>query len=84
MCGTCQGWQADQRQQPLTLVGQVSPALFGSLADNALCGINEYGGGTYTAEGINALCEGLKGSAITTLRCAAPVKDGRPTSVSSR
>ena len=61
--------------------------MFGSLDDNALCGVwivdgEEYG--EYTADGINALCECLKGSAITTLRCAAPAKDGRPTSVSSR
>ena len=42
-----------------------------SLADNALCGI-EYGRGTYTVEGINALCEGLKGSATTSLKCARP------------
>ena len=40
--------------------------------------------GTYTAEGIIALCEGIKGSAITSLRCAAPAKDGRPTNVSGR
>ena len=40
-----------------------------SLADNDLCGIKR-GIGTYTAEGINALCEGLKGSAITSLKCA--------------
>ena len=26
--------------------------------------------GTYTAEGITKLCEGLKGSAVTSLRCA--------------
>ena len=39
-----------------------------SLANNALCGINPYNGeGTYTAEGITALCEGLKGSAVTSL-----------------
>ena len=38
-----------------------------SLANNALCGVNEYGQGTYTAEGITALCEGLKGSAVTSL-----------------
>ena len=38
-----------------------------SLAGNALCGVNEYGDGTYTAEGITALCEGLKGSAVTSL-----------------
>ena len=39
-----------------------------SLSENALCGFNPYtGGGTYTAEGITALCEGLKGSAVTSL-----------------
>ena len=27
--------------------------------------------GTYTAEGITKLCEGLKGSAVTSLECAA-------------
>ena len=43
-----------------------------SLAANQLCGINSTGSGTYTAEGINALCEGLKGSAITSLKCARP------------
>ena len=32
--------------------------------------------GTYTAEGITKLCEGLKGSAVTSLKCAA-----RPESV---
>ena len=30
--------------------------------------------GTYTAEGIIKLCEGLKGSALTSLRCAATPK----------
>ena len=44
------------------------PALFlCSLAGNQLCGLNQYGVGTYTAVGINALCEGLKGSTITLL-----------------
>ena len=38
-----------------------------SLSDNALCGLNKYGRGTYTAEGITALCEALKGSAVTSL-----------------
>ena len=37
-----------------------------SLSDNVLCGV-KYGSGTYTAEGITALCEGLKGSAVTSL-----------------
>jgi len=27
--------------------------------------------GTYTTEGINKLCQGLKGSAVTSLKCAA-------------
>jgi hypothetical protein len=39
------------------------------LADNALCGV-KHGMGTYTAEGITKLCEGLKGSAVTSLKCA--------------
>ena len=38
-----------------------------SLDSNALCGLDEYGSGTYTAKGINALCEGLKGSAVTSV-----------------
>ena len=38
-----------------------------SLADNTLCGVSKYGNGTYTAEGITKLCEGLKGSAVTSL-----------------
>ena len=42
----------------------------GSLADNALCGV-KHGRGTYTSEGITKLCEVLKGSAVTSLRCAA-------------
>jgi hypothetical protein len=41
-----------------------------SLANNALCGV-KWGEGTYTAEGITKLCEGLKGSAVTSLKCAA-------------
>ena len=43
------------------------PSLARSLSDNALCGLSKYGSGTYTAEGITALCEGLKGSAVTSL-----------------
>ena len=73
---------ADQCQQPLTVVGQVNPpALFGSLAENMLCCDED---GEYTAEGINALCEGLKGSAVISLKCDAPAIHSRPTSVSSR
>ena len=52
-------------QRPLTL-----PPSLGSLADNQLCGLDYRGNGTYTAEGITKLCEGLKGSAVTSLECA--------------
>ena len=41
------------------------------MVDNILCGLDWKGGGTYTTEGITTLCEGLKGSAITSLKCAA-------------
>jgi len=40
------------------------------LDDNQLCGLDEDGDGTYTAEGINKLCEALKGSAVTSLNLA--------------
>ena len=47
----------------------------GSLANNSICGVTtDFMGtqqGTYTAEGITKLCEGLKGSAVTSLECAA-------------
>ena len=39
--------------------------------NNYLC-IDE--NGEFTAKGITALCEGLKGSAVTSLRCAAAPK----------
>ena len=39
-----------------------------SLRWNQLCGLGE---GTYTTEGITKLCEGLKGTAVTSLECAA-------------
>ena len=49
--------------------------LFGSLADNQLCGLKHVGlgniTGTYTPEGIIKLGEGLKRSAVTLLKCAA-------------
>ena len=41
------------------------------MGDNQLCGIDRYGNGTYTSEGITKLCEALKGSAVTSLKCAA-------------
>ena len=46
------------------------------MADNQLCGLNKYGQGTYTSAGIPKLCEGIKGSAITSLKCAiAPFRE---------
>ena len=48
-----------------------TPPFLGSLANNQLCGIDSRGRGTYTAEGITKLCEALKGSAVTSLECAA-------------
>ena len=53
-------------QRPLTLLFCHAD----SLADNALFGV-KYGQGTYTTEGITKLCEALKGSAVTSLKCAA-------------
>ena len=50
------------------------PPFLGSLAENQLCGLDDLGRGTYTTEGITKLCEGLKGSAVTSLECAAAPK----------
>ena len=41
------------------------------MANNQLCGLDSRGHGTYTAEGITKLCEGLRGSTVTSLECAA-------------
>ncbi len=41
----------------------------GSLGKNEICGVNGHGNGTYTTEGITS--EGLKGSSVTSLECAA-------------
>ena len=49
-----------------------TPPSLGSLANNQLCGVTPWGSGTYTTEGITKLCEALKGSAATLLKCAAP------------
>ena len=49
-----------------------TPPSRGSLGDNQLCGVNKWGVGTYTTEGITKLCEALKGSAVTSLECAPP------------
>ena len=46
----------------------------GRLSLNQLCGLDRDGDGTYTAEGITKLCEALKGSAVTSLKCAAAPK----------
>ena len=40
------------------------------MANSQLCGLNRFGHGTYIAEGITKLCEALKGSAVTSLKCA--------------
>ena len=48
-----------------------TPPLLGSLAGNQLCGLDYDGNGTYTSEGITKLCEGLRGSTVTSLECAA-------------
>ena len=45
----------------------------GSLDNNALCGVNEYGQGTFTAKGISALCDGLKQSKVSSLRCVGQI-----------
>ena len=50
--------------QPITTLAR-------SLGITKLCGIDREGGGTYTTEGITKLCEGLRGSAVTSLGCAA-------------
>ena len=49
----------------------IVPHSLGSLGDNELCGVTTSGSGTYTTEGITKLCEALKGSAVTSLECAA-------------
>ena len=48
-----------------------TPPSLGSLDYNQLCGLDDEGNGTYTAEGITKLCEGLRGSTVTSLECAA-------------
>ena len=46
-----------------------TPPSLGSLGGNQLCGVDGHGRGTYTTEGITKLCEALRGSAVTSLRC---------------
>jgi hypothetical protein len=50
------------------------PFPHGSLAHNQLCGIDRNGIGTYAEVNITKLCEALKGSAVTSLKCAATQK----------
>ena len=47
------------------------------LSGNVLCGLDYMGRGTHTTEGITQLCEGLRGSAITSLECAAAPRSAR-------
>ena len=42
-----------------------------NLADNQLCGVGKFGGGTYDATGITALAETLKVNAVLTNLCLA-------------
>ena len=52
---------------------------FGSLADNVLCGVNEYGDGKYTTEGINALCDAVKSTTtLTSLKYASQLESLSP------
>ena len=50
----------------------VSPSR--SISNNELCGLNEYGDGTYTTEGIIAICEVLKtNSSLRELKYIIPL-----------
>ena len=40
---------------------------------NQLCGVDTYGNGTFTTEGITALCDGLKQSKVSSLRCVGQI-----------
>ena len=51
---------------------------FRSLANNMLCGVSG-GFGTYTLEGINALCEALKSATtLTSLKYASQLESSQP------
>ena len=46
--------------------------MFCSLDNNQLCGINQYGDGTYTAEGIAKIADALKeNKSLRSIRCTA-------------
>ena len=49
----------------------LTPRHADSLANNVMCGVDKNGEGTYTSEAIIKLFEVLKGSSVTSLRCAA-------------
>ena len=53
------------------------------LADNNICGHWDRGKFVVTTEGIIALCEGLKGSALTSLGCAAATPKSLPVPLTS-
>ena len=70
---------AQVRRRPVVVFAFMSapidtPPALGSLGYNQLCGVDSLGNGTYTAEGITKLCEALKGSAVTSLKCAATLE----------
>ena len=51
----------------------------GSLANNMLCGVTPSGNGTYTAQGINVLCEALKSTTtLTSLKYASHLESHFP------
>ena len=68
-------WRSNQSTRGFAFLSAPveTPPSLGSLAENQLCGLNEDGEGTYTAEGLTKLCEGLKQSAVTSLECATRV-----------
>ena len=50
-----------------------------SLNNNALCGIDTFGRGTFTLEGLTPLCEAFtKMPSLTSVRCAARECDTAP------
>mmetsp|Transcript_32117 Transcript_32117/g.79501 ORF Transcript_32117/g.79501 Transcript_32117/m.79501 type:complete len:101 (-) Transcript_32117:628-930(-) len=44
-----------------------------NLDDNQLCGIDGNGRGTFTTNGITALCDGIKQSKVSSLRCVGQI-----------
>ena len=40
---------------------------------NQLCGVTIFGVGTFTTEGITTLCDGLKQSKVSSLRCVGQI-----------